>query len=180
MPAWTGSGWPDAGGQVEACASGQGKPTVGRPTLADVARAAGVSPATASRALAGSDIVRPETRDQVTAAARKVGYRRIRAGRPCKATVLVGYVAIGAGMPVRSTTGAILVLPDLAMMREIAAQAGSRDGVACGVYELRRVAPPPKGPRLVGDGSGSTGRPMGQENPPAARMAGARGIQGAA
>jgi DNA-binding LacI/PurR family transcriptional regulator len=45
------------------------------PTLTDVARVAGVSRATASRVLAGSDHpVRPETRQRVLMAARQVGY----------------------------------------------------------------------------------------------------------
>lgn len=50
-----------------------------RPTLADVARAAGVSSATASMALNDRPGVRHETRLAVLAAARQVGYRR--AGR---------------------------------------------------------------------------------------------------
>ena len=50
-----------------------------RPKLADVAVAAGVSPATASRVLTGSAPVRPETRQQVEAAIADLGYVRNRA-----------------------------------------------------------------------------------------------------
>ncbi|ANN18253.1 LacI family DNA-binding transcriptional regulator [Amycolatopsis orientalis] len=50
-----------------------------RPTLADVARVAGVSTATASRVLNGFAKVRPETRDQVKSAMIALGYARRRA-----------------------------------------------------------------------------------------------------
>ncbi|GEK20831.1 LacI family DNA-binding transcriptional regulator [Cellulomonas xylanilytica] len=46
-----------------------------KPTLADVARAAGVSPATASKALNGRVDVAPRTRDRVLAAVAELGYR---------------------------------------------------------------------------------------------------------
>ena len=49
------------------------KPT-GRPTMADVARLAGVTPGTVSRALAGSPLVTAETRAKVDAAVRATGY----------------------------------------------------------------------------------------------------------
>ncbi|WP_249227797.1 LacI family DNA-binding transcriptional regulator [Kutzneria sp. CA-103260] len=52
-----------------------------RPTLADVARAAGVSCATASRVLNGYPRVRPETRRQVESAMAALGYERQRAAR---------------------------------------------------------------------------------------------------
>ncbi|GHG32230.1 MULTISPECIES: LacI family DNA-binding transcriptional regulator [Amycolatopsis] len=52
-----------------------------RPTLADVARAAGVSSATASRVLNGFPQVRAETRRQVEQAVRSLGYVRHRAAR---------------------------------------------------------------------------------------------------
>jgi DNA-binding LacI/PurR family transcriptional regulator len=51
------------------------------PTLADVARTAGVSCATASRVLTGSARVRPETRHQVEQAIAELGYVRNRAPR---------------------------------------------------------------------------------------------------
>ncbi len=52
-----------------------------RPTLADVARAAGVSVATASRVLNGFPGVRPETRTQVESTMVALGYARQRAAR---------------------------------------------------------------------------------------------------
>jgi DNA-binding LacI/PurR family transcriptional regulator len=52
-----------------------------RPTLADVAHAAGVSLSTASRVLSGFRHVRPETRQQVEQAVRSLGYVRQRAPR---------------------------------------------------------------------------------------------------
>jgi DNA-binding LacI/PurR family transcriptional regulator len=52
-----------------------------RPTLADVARAAGVSSATASRVLNGFPQVRVQTRRQVEQAVRSLGYVRQRAAR---------------------------------------------------------------------------------------------------
>jgi DNA-binding LacI/PurR family transcriptional regulator len=57
------------------------EPPTARPTLADVARAAGVSTATASRVLNGSPRVRPETRMQVESAMVALGYSRQRAAR---------------------------------------------------------------------------------------------------
>ncbi|MFJ1760053.1 LacI family DNA-binding transcriptional regulator [Amycolatopsis sp. NPDC088138] len=52
-----------------------------RPTLADVARVAGVSTATASRVLNGFPRVRPQTREQVESAMAALGYARHRAAR---------------------------------------------------------------------------------------------------
>jgi len=52
-----------------------------RPTLADVARVAGVSTATASRVLNGFPRVNPETRKQVASAMLELGYARQRAAR---------------------------------------------------------------------------------------------------
>ena len=52
-----------------------------RPTLLDVARAAGVSAATASRVLNGFHQVRPETRRQVEGAMAELGYVRLRSAR---------------------------------------------------------------------------------------------------
>src|SRR5580693_8756815 len=51
------------------------------PTLADVARLAGVSSATASRVLTGSARLAPQTRDKVHEAMTRLGYVRNRAAR---------------------------------------------------------------------------------------------------
>lgn len=51
------------------------------PTLAEVAHLAGVSSATASRVLTGSARVRPQTKDKVEQAIKRVGYVRNRAPR---------------------------------------------------------------------------------------------------
>jgi LacI family transcriptional regulator len=52
-----------------------GSPPRGAPTIRDLARAAGVSIGTASKALNGSGRLRQETRDRVLAAAGAIGYR---------------------------------------------------------------------------------------------------------
>jgi len=52
-----------------------------RVTLRDVAQAAGVSPATASRALSAPDLVAPDRREHVVRVARELGYRPHRAAR---------------------------------------------------------------------------------------------------
>lgn len=68
-----------------------------RPTLADVARAAGVSPSTASLALSGAGPVAASTRDRVHEAARALDYagpdpraRSLRRGRTGVIAVVVG------------------------------------------------------------------------------------------
>jgi DNA-binding LacI/PurR family transcriptional regulator len=58
-----------------------GEPAGDRPTLLDVARAAGVSAATASRVINGFHQIRPETRRQVEGAIAELGYVRQRAAR---------------------------------------------------------------------------------------------------
>lgn len=65
-----------------------------RPKLADVALAAGVSPATASRVLTGSAPVRPQTRREVEAAIARLGYVRNRTRRTVpRRTGSVAFVA---------------------------------------------------------------------------------------
>lgn len=62
--------------------------------LKDVARLAGVSRATAARAFASPDQVRPTTREQVFAAARELGFRPNLLGRQLRlqTTQLIGVV----------------------------------------------------------------------------------------
>lgn len=71
-------------------------PSASAPTLADVAREAGVSSATASRVLTGSTCVLPETRCKVEEAMTRLGYVRNRAPRavfPRRAGVIALVVA---------------------------------------------------------------------------------------
>lgn len=69
----------------------------GRPTLADVAYAAGVSVSTASLAFSGAGPIAPETRARVHAAAARLGYagpnplgRSLRSGRSGIVAVIIG------------------------------------------------------------------------------------------
>ncbi len=69
----------------------------GRPTLADVAFAAGVSVSTASLAFSGAGPIAPETRARVHAAAQRLGYagpnplgRSLRSGRSGIVAVVIG------------------------------------------------------------------------------------------
>jgi DNA-binding LacI/PurR family transcriptional regulator len=66
------------------------------PTLADVARLAGVSAATASRVLSGSAHVQPETRVKVEQAIARLGYVRNRAPRAAR-TQQAGSIALVVG-----------------------------------------------------------------------------------
>ncbi|HEY0494307.1 MAG TPA: LacI family DNA-binding transcriptional regulator [Kutzneria sp.] len=71
-----------------------------RPTLADVARVAGVSSATASRVLNGFPRVRAETRQQVESAMVALGYERQRAARTTAAprTRSIAFVVCEEGL----------------------------------------------------------------------------------
>jgi DNA-binding LacI/PurR family transcriptional regulator len=75
-------------------------PCPARPTLADVARAAGVSSATASRVLNGFPRVRAETRQQVESAMVALGYERQRAARTAAAprTRSIAFVVCEEGL----------------------------------------------------------------------------------
>ena len=76
--------------------------SVSAPTLADVARLAGVSSATASRVLTGSTCVLPETRRKVEEAMTRLGYVRNRAPRaaPPRRTGAIALVVAEANVKV--------------------------------------------------------------------------------
>jgi DNA-binding LacI/PurR family transcriptional regulator len=80
------------------------------PTLADVARLAGVSAATASRVLSGSAHVQPKTREKVEQAVARLGYVRNRAARAVRSQQ-AGSIALVVGeesvrsSPTRSSPG---------------------------------------------------------------------------
>ncbi len=67
-------------------------------TIRDVARHAGVSVATASRALNGSDVVNPQTRDRILAVMTELGFapspaaRRLSLGRTLTIGVVVSFL----------------------------------------------------------------------------------------
>jgi DNA-binding LacI/PurR family transcriptional regulator len=71
----------------------------GRPTIADVAAAAGVSRSTASRAMAGSGYVSPATRERVWAAARRLAFEPNELARSLRigASTAVGIVLPDVG-----------------------------------------------------------------------------------
>lgn len=110
-----------------------------RPTIADVARAAGVSPTTVSHALRGLGKVNPETRNHVRLVAEQVGYRAspraraLRGGRSYVLGVVSSMTQSVAGGPAR-----------LGFFMEVAAAAAER-ALAHG-YAL--VLVPPTGGEL--------------------------------
>ena len=103
-------------------------------TLRDVARAAGVSPATASRALSAPDLVAPARREHVQQVARELGYRPNRAARE----LITG-----------RTGNLCLVVPDLenpffaAVAKGV--QARARAPRLRAPRRRRRGGPPPRG-----------------------------------
>ncbi|WP_306319440.1 MULTISPECIES: LacI family DNA-binding transcriptional regulator [unclassified Streptomyces] len=72
---------PDSKGVQREHGDKQAAKKAGKPVMADVARAAGVSHQTVSRVLNGSPQVLPETRERVLAAVEQLGYRRNRIAR---------------------------------------------------------------------------------------------------
>ena len=102
------------------------------PTLEDVARLAGVSRATAARALARSGPVRAETREQVLRAASDLAYVANRAAR-----------ALAAGSGTRlvvaavTTRRSLTVDPYLARVVAAAAAECSQDGIGVGLQAVR-------------------------------------------
>ncbi|BAO90215.1 LacI family DNA-binding transcriptional regulator [Caballeronia cordobensis] len=94
-----------------------GKP---RPTISDVARAAGVSPTTVSHALNGKGYVDPQTRERVKEAARALGYRpSVRAQR--LRTGEAHTIALISSMPFEIAGGA----SRLGFLMEVAAVAAA-------------------------------------------------------
>ena len=88
--------------------------------LHEVARAAGVSAATVSRAISRPDMVNAETRERVQAAVRSLGYRPSRVARRLRVEAgrssLVGLVIPGAMRPVLivlAALGAVTVVQRL-------------------------------------------------------------------
>ncbi|WP_329112658.1 LacI family DNA-binding transcriptional regulator [Streptomyces sp. NBC_01353] len=79
------------------------------PTMADVAREAGVSHQTVSRVLSGHPNVRAATRDQVTLAIERLGYRRNSAARALvtRRTRTLGVIAVNTALygPASTLTG---------------------------------------------------------------------------
>lgn len=101
-----------------------------RPTISDLARAAGVSTTTVSHAFSGRRHVDPETRERIHALAREIGYhpsalaQRLRSGR-------AGTIALGSSMPFAVAAGP----SRLGFLMEIAASAAmsafARDIALC-------------------------------------------------
>lgn len=74
----------------------------GQPTIREVAKAAGVSPMTVSRTLAGGKNVRPDMQERVLAAVQSLGYHRnenARSLRPGQASGLIGVAITNLGNP---------------------------------------------------------------------------------
>ena len=101
-----------------------------KPTIIDLANAAGVSPTTISHAFSGRRRVDPETRDRIVALAEEMGYRpnqaaqRLRSGK-------TGAIGLASSMPFAVSAGT----SRLGFLMEIAASAAmtalSRDMTLC-------------------------------------------------
>ncbi len=109
-----------------------------RPTIQDVAKAAGVSTATVSHALTNRRPVDPATRDRVLAAAQTLGYipdpaaQRLRTGRPAAiallssmpAAVAAGQSRLGFMMEIAAAAAEVALQAGLAMVLVPPAEAG--------------------------------------------------------
>ena len=109
-----------------------------RPTIQDVAKAAGVSTATVSHALTNRRPVDPATRDRVLAAARDLGYvpdpaaQRLRTGRPAAiallssmpAAVAAGQSRLGFMMEIAAAAAEVALQAGLAMVLVPPAESG--------------------------------------------------------
>lgn len=111
---------------------------MGKPTIADLAKAAGVSVTTVSHAFSGRRHVEPETRKRIEALAREIGYRpnhraqRLRTGR-------AGSIALVSSMPFAVAAGP----SRLGFLMEIAAAAA----VTAFSRGISLCLVPPLGPR---------------------------------
>jgi LacI family transcriptional regulator len=82
--------------------SSTAEPRPGQPTIREVAQAAGVSPMTVSRTLAGGKNVRPDMQERVLAAVSRLGYHRnenARSLRPGQPSGLIGVAITNLGNP---------------------------------------------------------------------------------
>src|SRR5260221_3294061 len=95
-----------------------GPPKTGSATIADVARAAGVSTATVSRAIARPEMVSERTREIVSAAARATGYQPGAAGRTVRTR------STGLVLAVIPRTGSPFFTPFLDVVSDLLSQAG--------------------------------------------------------
>lgn len=111
---------------------------MGKPTIADLAKAAGVSVTTVSHAFSGRRYVEPETRKRIEALAQEIGYRpnhraqRLRTGR-------AGSIALVSSMPFAVAAGP----SRLGFLMEIAAAAA----VTAFSRGISLCLVPPLGPR---------------------------------
>ncbi|MGS1096981.1 LacI family DNA-binding transcriptional regulator (plasmid) [Aquamicrobium terrae] len=111
---------------------------MGKPTIADLAKAAGVSVTTVSHAFSGRRYVEPETRKRIEALAHEIGYRpnhraqRLRTGR-------AGSIALVSSMPFAVAAGP----SRLGFLMEIAAAAA----VTAFSRGISLCLVPPLGPR---------------------------------
>lgn len=111
---------------------------MGKPTIADLAKAAGVSVTTVSHAFSGRRYVEPETRKRIEALASEIGYRpnhraqRLRTGR-------AGSIALVSSMPFAVAAGP----SRLGFLMEIAAAAA----VTAFSRGISLCLVPPLGPR---------------------------------
>lgn len=91
---------------------------MGKPTISQLAKAAGVSPTTVSHAFSGRRYVDPKTRDRIMALARDMGYRPNPSARRLR-TGAAGSIAIVSSMPFAVAGGPAR----LGFLMEIAASA---------------------------------------------------------
>lgn len=89
-----------------------------KPTISDLAKAAGVSPTTVSHAFSGRRHVEPETRERIQAMAREIGYHPSKAAQSLRSGK-TGTIALVSSMPFAVAAGP----SRLGFLMEIAASA---------------------------------------------------------